>query len=208
LRSEGFLTNVEAKVLSIAYKSKVQKPIATHNEKGKKISTAKYKAELDFIYHNDYRNNILQQLCCNFNNNILVLINHLDHGETLMHTLQNCTNKQVFYVHGGVELQDREAVKQMMEKHNNIIVIAMSKIFSTGISINNIHMIVFASGGKSFVRVVQSIGRGLRLHDSKDKLTIIDVMDQLPYAIEHAQQRQSIYNSEKIKYSIVPFVEK
>jgi len=150
----------------------------------------------------------MQQLCCNFNNNILVLINHLDHGETLMQTLQKCTNKQVFYVHGEVELQDREMVKQMMEKHNNIIVIAMSKIFSTGISINNIHMILFAAGGKSFVRVVQSIGRGLRLHDSKDRLIIIDVLDQLPYASEHAHQRQSIYNSEKIKFSIVPFVEK
>lgn len=208
LRSEGFLTNVDAKILNISYKSKVQKPTTTHNEKGRKISTAKYKAELDFIYHNEYRNNILQQLCCNFNNNILLLINHLDHGETLMKTMQNCTNKQVFYVHGEMELQDREMVKQMMEKHNNIIVIAMSKIFSTGISINNIHMIVFAAGGKSFVRVVQSIGRGLRLHESKDKLAIIDVMDQLPYAGEHASQRQSIYNSEKIKFSIVPFVEK
>lgn len=208
LRSEGFLTNVEAKILSIAYKSKVQKPIATHNDKGKKISTAKYKAELDFIYHNEYRNNILQQLCCNFNNNILVLINHLDHGETLVKTLQACTTKQVFYVHGDVELQDRETIKQMMEKHNDVIVIAMSKIFSTGISINNIHMIVFAAGGKSFVRVVQSIGRGLRLHESKDRLIIIDVLDQLPYASEHAQQRQTIYNSEKIKYSIIPFVEK
>jgi superfamily II DNA or RNA helicase len=125
-----------------------------------------------------------------------------------MQTLQSCTNKQVFYVHGDVELQDRETIKQMMEKHNNIIVIAMSKIFSTGISINNIHMIVFAAGGKSFVRVVQSIGRGLRLHESKHKLVIIDVSDQLPYAGDHAQQRQIMYNSEKIKYSIVPFVEK
>jgi len=69
-------------------------------------------------------------------------------------------------------------------------------------------MIVFAAGGKSFVRVVQSIGRGLRLHESKHKLVIIDVSDQLPYAGDHAQQRQIMYNSEKIKYSIVPFVEK
>lgn len=208
LRQQGFLTNVEAKIINITYKDKVAAPTQTLNKKGEKLTTAKYKAELDFIYHSEYRNSILKQLCCNFNNNVLILVNHLDHGATLHETLKACTNKQVYYVHGEVELNDRENIKQIMEKHNDVIVIAMSKIFSTGISINNIHMIVFASGGKSFVRVVQSIGRGLRLHESKDKLVIIDIHDVLQYGDNHSRKRLQIYDSEKISYKVIPFVEK
>jgi superfamily II DNA or RNA helicase len=105
-------------------------------------------------------------------------------------------------------MDDREQVKDLMEQHNDMIVIAMSKIFSTGISINNIHMILFAAGGKSFVRVVQSIGRGLRLHETKNKLIIIDVQDNLKYSSNHAAVRTQIYKSEKIDLSFNCFVEK
>ena len=76
----------------------------------------------------------------------------------------------------------------------------MSSIFSTGVNIKNIHNIIFAAGGKSFVRTVQSIGRGLRKHDSKDKLVIFDISDRLRYGIRHSEKRKEIYEREKIKY--------
>jgi superfamily II DNA or RNA helicase len=62
-------------------------------------------------------------------------------------------------------------------------------------------MIIFAAGGKSFIRTVQSIGRGLRLNENKDGLTIIDICDMLNYGSEHAQKRKEIYNKEKITFS-------
>ena len=68
-------------------------------------------------------------------------------------------------------------------------------------------MIIFASGGKSFVRTIQSIGRGLRLHDNKDKLVIIDIVDNLKYGIRHAEKRQEIYKQEKINYKSTEIVE-
>ena len=67
---------------------------------------------------------------------------------------------------------------------------------------------MFASGGKSFIRTIQSIGRGLRLHESKNKLTIIDICDKLKYGIRHNDKRKEIYRSEKINYSITEIVEK
>jgi len=62
-------------------------------------------------------------------------------------------------------------------------------------------MIMFAAGGKAFIRTVQSIGRGLRLHPSKNKLIIFDLIDNLHYGIEHGLARKSIYNREQIEFS-------
>ena len=98
-------------------------------------------------------------------------------------------------------------VKKIMETNNNVICIAMSSIFSTGINIKNIHMIIFAGGGKSFIRTIQSIGRGLRLHKDKEKLAIIDLADDLRYGQRHVEKRKEIYMSEKIPFSITEVVE-
>jgi len=95
-----------------------------------------------------------------------------------------------------------------MEEHDNVVCIAISAIFSTGINIKNLHNIIFAAGGKSFIRTVQSIGRGLRKHETKDKLIIMDICDKLPYGIKHSEKRKAIYDREKIQYkevSIDPF---
>ena len=87
-----------------------------------------------------------------------------------------------------------------MEINDNVVCIAISAIFSTGVNIKNLHNILFVSGGKSFIRTVQSIGRGLRLHENKNKLIIIDLSDNLKYGIQHSEKRKQIYNAEKIMY--------
>jgi len=209
LREQSFLTNVDVKILRLTYASQPPKPTVTTDKKGNKLTTAVYRAELDFIYNSQFRNKIIQQLCNGFNNNILILVNHLTHGDALyQHLKQNCTNKCIEYIKGEVEINDREIVKQQMENTDNMVVVAMSSIFSTGINIKNIHMIIFAAGGKSFIRVVQSIGRGLRKNENKQKLNIIDLCDNLKYGIEHSKQRQNIYEQEKIQCNTTTFIEK
>jgi superfamily II DNA or RNA helicase len=61
-------------------------------------------------------------------------------------------------------------------------------------------MIIFAAGGKSFIRTVQSIGRGLRLNENKQELKILDLADNLEYGLDHSNKRKAIYNEEKIEY--------
>ena len=198
LRLESYLTNVDVKVINVKY-----------NDKPLYISGGNnFKTELDFIYTNDFRNNIIDNICNKFNNNSLVLVNHLAHGDALYNKLSQSKNKQVFFVKGEVEVETRDEIKKIMETSSNVICIAMSSIFSTGINIKNIHMIMFASGGKSFIRTIQSIGRGLRLHESKDKLLIIDICDQLKYGIRHGDKRKEIYKSEKINFTLTDIVEK
>ena len=81
-----------------------------------------------------------------------------------------------------------------MEKEDDIICIAITKIFSTGINIKNLHNIILAAGGKSSVTVVQSIGRGLRLHPDKKELNIFDICDKgFKYSTAHGDKRLKIY---------------
>ena len=198
LRLESYLTSVDVKVINISYNDKPLYISGNNN----------FKTELDFIYTNNFRNNVIENICNKFNNNSLILVNHLAHGDALYDKLSQSKDKQVFFVKGEVEVETRDEIKKIMETNSNVICIAMSSIFSTGINIKNIHMIMFASGGKSFIRTIQSIGRGLRLHESKDKLLIIDLCDQLKYGIRHGDKRQEIYNLEKINYTQTDIVEK
>ena len=117
-------------------------------------------------------------------------------------------DKRVYFVQGELEVEERENIKRIMEVESNVVCIAMSSIFSTGVNIKNIHMIVFAAGGKSSIRTIQTIGRGLRLHDSKDNLRIIDIADQLKYGQKHVARRKEIYEQERIPYKIVQVTEK
>ena len=142
------------------------------------------------------------------NNNILILVNHIAHGEAVFkHLEDNLPDRKVYFIRGEVEIEERARVIREMEENNNVVCVAISAIFSTGVNIKNLHMIVFAAGGKSFIRTIQSIGRGLRLNKNKEKLVIIDIADQLKYSKSHAERRMEIYTQEKIQFKAGNIVE-
>ena len=190
LRVEDFLVNAEVKSINIDYLDKPS-PVTGNN----------YRDELQFLSNNEFRNNLIQNICNRFENNTLILVNHIEHGEILFEKISNLTNKRIYFIRGEVDVEEREKIKQQMEETNNIICIAISAIFSTGVNIKNLHNIIFAAGGKSFIRTVQSIGRGLRKHSNKEKLVIIDLVDNLRYSLAHSIKRQEIYTKEKIKFT-------
>lgn len=205
LRDQQVLANVKVNAINITYKSA---PKYKHIDKHSENIRENYVMELDFIYDNDFRNSVITQVCRNYNKNVLVLINHLNHGDILLQRLSCLNEKRVVYIKGETSIDQRNEAKQLLESENNVVCIAMSSIFSTGINIKNLHMIIFAAGGKSFIRVVQSIGRGLRKTADKEMLTIIDIIDNLRYGNKHAMSRKGIYDIEKIKYYNTNLVEK
>ena len=116
--------------------------------------------------------------------------------------------KKIFFVHGGVEGDDRERIRGIVEKESNAIIVASYGTFSTGINIRNLHSVILASPSKSRVRILQSIGRGLRIGDSKDSMTLYDIADDLRsgsqtnFNLQHFMERINIYNSEGFEYKI------
>ncbi len=189
LRLEDYLANVTVKVLKLNYK---QSLVYTTQDR--------YREELDFIYESYDRNNFITKLADKLPNNTLILVNHIKHGESLMNHLASLGDRQVYFIRGEVDVEEREKIKKIMENNSNVICVAISAIFSTGVNIKNLHNIVFAAGGKSFIRTVQSIGRGLRKHKTKNKLVIIDLCDNLQYGRRHCDKRKDIYNKEKIAF--------
>jgi len=197
LRLEDYLANVNVKILNLEY-----------NTPPRYLTDNAYREELDFIYESHFRNTFLTKLCSKLENNTLILVNHISQGVNLSEYLTQCENKQIYFIRGEVEVETREDIKRIMEKDNNVICVAMSSIFSTGVNIKNLHNIIFAAGGKSFIRTVQSVGRGLRKHDSKNKLVIFDICDNLRYGLRHCEKRKDIYEAEKIKYTESKILEK
>jgi len=160
----------------------------------------RYRQEYEFVINNSSRNNIISKLSCNLQNNTLVLIDRIQHGLDLQNVLEKiCENKKVFFIRGDVEVESRNEIRKIMENANNVVCIAISSIFATGVDIKNLHNIILANAGKAKIRLLQSIGRGLRLHPTKEKLMLIDLADQLYYGKKHFEKRFEIYNREQIE---------
>ena len=96
-----------------------------------------------------------------------------------------------------------------MEKQTNAIIVASLGTFSTGINIRNLHNIIFASPSKSQIKVLQSIGRGLRQSDNGQITTLYDIADDLHwkvrknYTLMHSAQRIKVYEQEQFNYKII-----
>jgi len=169
----------------------------------------RYRQEFEFLFENTFRNNVIKKLTTGVKNNSLILVDFIRHGQALYEELSNNDKgKKIYFIRGEVDVEERDKVKKLIERDNNIICVAISRIFSTGISINNLHYIVFAGGGKAKIKILQSIGRGLRLHESKTKLTIIDIADQLRYGEVHSDKRIQLYTEENICVKIKNLYEK
>ena len=169
-----------------------------------------YQEEMDFLVSNDKRNKYIRNLCLDLKGNSLVLFQYVEkHGVILKQLVEDkADDRKVFFVHGGVEAEEREKIRFITEKSDNAIIIASYGTFSTGINIRNLHNIVFASPSKSRIRNLQSIGRGLRLKDNNSAATLYDIADDLTYngkenyTLQHFRERINIYTGENFNYEI------
>ena len=170
-----------------------------------------YEDEVQFIIQNEKRNNFIKNLALDLKGNTLLLYSRVEtHGEILFNMINNVKERKVFFVHGGVEANEREEIREITEQQNNAIIVASYGTFSTGINIKNLHNVIFASPSKSRVRNLQSIGRVLRKGDRKTSATLYDIADdttyksQKNYTLNHLIERVKIYNEENFNYEIVP----
>jgi superfamily II DNA or RNA helicase len=177
-------------------------------EEAQRVRYYTYAEEINYIVSHEKRNKFIESLCKNITGNTLLLFQLVEkHGVLLYNELKKLDRK-VFFVYGGTTTDTREKIRAITELEKDAIIVASYGTFSTGINIRNIHNIVFASPSKSRVRVLQSIGRGLRQTDEKDTIKLFDVSDNLSYksrpnyTYRHFTQRLNIYKEEQFKYEI------
>ena len=185
--------------------------VLKHTEaEAKAIYKEKYHKELEYLAQSEKRNKYIRNLATALNGNTLILFQLVEkHGKDLYELIRTkAGDRKVFFVYGGVDAEQRERVREITEKTDNSIIVASYGTFSTGINIRNLHNIIFASPSKSRIRNLQSIGRGLRIGDSKETATLYDISDDLTYkekknfTLTHFQERINIYNEEGFTYEI------
>ena len=176
----------------------------------KKFET--YQDEIQYLIEHENRNKFITNLTLDLKGNTLVLYSRVEtHGAVLYEKINKNkqTDRKVFFIHGGVDAEEREFVREITEKENNAIIVASYGTFSTGINIKNLHNVIFASPSKSRIRNLQSIGRVLRKGSNKIKATLYDISDDCTYnsrknyTLNHFIERIKIYNEENFNYEII-----
>ncbi len=177
----------------------------------KRLKKITYQEEMDFLVSNTHRNNFIKNLTITRKGNTLLLFQYVEkHGKILYDMIkEEChDDRKVFFVHGGVDANEREEIRAITETEKDAIIIASYGTFSTGINIRRLHNIIFASPSKSRVRNLQSIGRVLRKGDGKESATLYDISDDLSWksyhnhTLKHFAIRIKMYNQEEFDYSL------
>ena len=200
LIEQEHLTKFEIKAIILKYPDAIRQ----------QLRTSDYQTELDFLVRNDARNKFIMNLTLSLKGNTLLLFQVVEkHGAVLYELLKDC-GRDVYFVHGGVDGEDREEIRKLLETAEGAIVIASVGTFSTGVNIPSLRNIISASPSKSKIRNLQSIGRVLRKSAGKDGATLYDIADDLTwktrknFTLLHFITRVAIYNEEKFDYKFYP----
>ena len=182
------------------------------DEQRKLARSYTYQEEMDFLTQYAARNKFIRNLALAQTGNTLVLFQYVEkHGKQLHAQIEAkaAAGRRIFFVYGGTDTDQREQVRHITEKETDAIIVASYGTFSTGINIRNLHNIIFASPSKSRIRNLQSIGRGLRTSESKDRCKLFDLGDDLSwktkknFTLLHLAERIKIYNDEHFDYKLV-----
>jgi superfamily II DNA or RNA helicase len=204
LQQQQILSELEIKCLKINYTEEDRKRVA-HEFKT-------YQEEVKFLMDHEKRKNLITKYSLTLKGNSLILFNRVEFGKEILQRIKNLNQKidrKLFLIYGGTAADDRELIRKIVETETDSIIVASFPTFSTGINIRNLHNIVFSQGGKSSIRIIQSIGRGLRIAENGQSTTLIDFVDDLTYgkresySIKHAAERLSIYIDQKFPFKVI-----
>ena len=202
LMQQGKVAQLKINMLLLKWKDEYRKACAK----------LKYPEEIDLIVTHEQRNQFITRLVMDdkLKGNTLVLFQFVEkHGKPLCEMIREAAgDRKVFYVSGETAGTDREEIRGIVEKEADAIIVASFGTFSTGISIKRIHNLVFTSPSKSIIKILQSIGRVLRLSGDGIDATVYDISDDLSwkskenYALKHAGVRHDIYKREGFSVEI------
>jgi superfamily II DNA or RNA helicase len=174
------------------------------------VKKQKYADEIKWIVTNEKRNEFIKKLALKTKGNTLILFNYVEiHGRPLTALIEaEAGDRKVYFISGKTEAEAREYIRKVIDKERDAILVASFGTTSAGINIVNLDNIIFASPTKSVVRLLQSIGRGLRVSEKKKTLKVYDIVDDLSilkhknHILKHFEERLKIYKKEKFDYKI------
>lgn len=157
-------------------------------------------AEKRFLQQEQHRLNwivnYLQQKRDEKKGNTLVLVDGVSFGKKLANLIPDAT-----FLYGKTDMKERKQAYDAFKNNDNLLLIATVQIASTGLDIPRIFNLVGIDLGKSFVRVIQSIGRSLRKANDKDKAHFTDICANLKYSKRHLRERIKYYKEAKYKHT-------
>lgn len=197
LIARGYLTKLNIAAIFLKY------PLSFIEENKERT----YPEEVKMVEEYPNRNKVLNFIIDHTSpmNNMLILVNHRNHLKDVEDYLhKNYPEKKVSIITGDVKAKVREEIRVGIEDEDGTILLATYQTMSTGVNIPKLHAIMLFSNSKSRIKVLQSIGRGLRKHNSKNKVIIYDIVDDLSYkkrtgriaknyCMQHFDERSSYY---------------
>lgn len=174
----------------------------------KEAKGLKYHDEVKYLINSPERSRFIKNLSISLKGNKLIFFRQIDHGKILKDLITKSTKDSIFYIDGPVHVDEREKIRKAIEDEHNAFLIASLGTTSTGISINKLKHMIAAHPSKSVIKVLQSIGRLLRLHAEIDTVYLYDIVDNLTYngkenyLLKHFQHRVEIYDKEQFEYEI------
>jgi len=211
LIDRGYLTDIKIVNMHVRYP---QEDIQLNKSQN-------YAEEIDLIINKPERQRVLKYIMdskyVSSDQNTLILAQRINHIDNIVEYLQKeYPEKEILRIDGKTDPDERERVRKYVESNDGIILVATYGTLSTGVNIPKIHHVIFASFYKSKIKVLQSIGRGLRKHKSKDIIIIWDLIDDmrwekkkrknskekigLNYAYQHFLERLEFYKDQGFKY--------
>ena len=167
------------------------------------LGFSSYAQELKWLVTDPNRIDQLSQIIKGFaaNGNTLVLIDRIKTGEMLAEN-----NDDWVFISGSMKTKDRQDEYAEVSEMDNKVIVATYGVAAVGINIPRIFNLIMIEPGKSFVRVIQSIGRGIRKAEDKDYVQVVDITSNLKYSKRHLTKRKAFYREQNFRHT-VPKVE-
>lgn len=209
LQENDYIAKLKIYSIVLNYNSEFKQLLYDATENSNKPSE-KYQIQNDLIYSNVERNKFILKLVENLKGNTLILFTKKSkHGYLLKEYFENHFGEdQILYIDGDTPLEDREDVRTLLENNTNLKLIATYGTLAAGWNVKNLNNLVLASGYKSRIKVLQSIGRSLRKHKDKDCARLFDLVDNasfkvketgnrfINYSLDHYITRKKYYDKE------------
>lgn len=195
LIDQGYLSSFKVYAIILSY----------NEDECKHMKTLDYHGEKDYIVKHSRRNNFIKNLTLSLKGNSIVIFHYVEHGQLLYDMIRTATNRPVHLIYGGVEGEEREQIRKIMQTQEDAILIGSRQTVSTGLNIPSLKNVIFTTPSKGRIKVLQSIGRVLRKSEGKTEAKLFDIVDDFSYkkhkniALVHFIERLKIYLSEQFK---------